>query len=36
MRYASFVSAKGYDVLDSAELLAERLVPDMLKRLGLK
>lgn len=36
MRYAAFVSAKGYDVLDSAELLAERLVPDMLKRIGLK
>lgn len=34
MKYASYVSAKGLDVLDSAELLAERLVPQMLKQLG--
>lgn len=26
MNYAEYVAAKGYDVLDSAELLAERLV----------
>ena len=32
--YASYVSAKGYDVLDSAELLAEKLVPMYLKQLG--
>lgn len=32
--YASYVSAKGLDVLDSAELLAERLVPMYLKQLG--
>lgn len=36
MNYAAYVSAKGYDVIDSAELLAEKLVPEMLKRLGLK
>lgn len=36
MNYAAYVSAKGRDVLDSAELLAERLVPAMLKQLGLK
>lgn len=35
MNYASYVSAKGYDVLDSAELLAGRLIPEMLKQLGL-
>ena len=36
MNYASYVSAKGYDVIDSAELLAEKLVPQMLSNLGLK
>lgn len=36
MNYAAYVSAKGYDVQDSAELLAERLVPQMLKNLGYK
>lgn len=36
MNYAAYVSAKGLDVLDSAELLADRLVPRMLKQLGLK
>lgn len=35
MNYASYVSAKGYDVLDSAELLARRLVPKMTTELGL-
>lgn len=34
MNYASYVSAKGYDVVDSAELLADRLVPQILKQLG--
>lgn len=34
MKYASYVSAKGYDVLDSSEVLADRLVPEILKRLG--
>ena len=36
MNYASYVSAKGYDVLDSSELLAEKLVPQMLGKLGFK
>lgn len=36
MDYAAYVSAKGYDVEDSAELLADRLVPQMLRQLGLK
>lgn len=34
MKYASYVSAKGYDVLESSELLAQKLVPEMLKQLG--
>lgn len=34
MSYASYVSATGRDVLDSAELLADRLVPQILKQLG--
>ena len=34
MKYASYVSAKGYNVLDSSELLAEQLVPKLLKQLG--
>ena len=34
MNYAQYVSAKGYDVIDSAELLAEKLVPQILKQLG--
>lgn len=33
--YAKYVAARGYDVLDSAELLAQKLVPQMLKTLGL-
>lgn len=36
MNYASYVSAKGYDVLDSSELLADKLVPQMLQQLGFK
>lgn len=36
MNYAAYVSALGRDVLDSAELLADRLVPRMLKQLGLE
>lgn len=35
MNYAQYVASKGYDVLDSAELLAERLVPQILKQIGL-
>lgn len=34
MNYASCVSARGYNVLDSAELLAEKLVPNIMKQLG--
>ena len=34
MNYASYVSAKGYDILDSSEVLADRLVPEILKQLG--
>lgn len=33
--YAAHVANKGYDVLDSAELLADRIVPRLLKQLGL-
>ena len=36
MNYASYVTAKGYDVLDSSELLADKLVPQMLQQLGFK
>lgn len=34
MNYAAYVSATGRDVLDSAELLADKLVPQILKQLG--
>lgn len=34
--YASHVANKGFNVLQSAELLADQLVPQMLKQLGLK
>jgi hypothetical protein len=33
--YAAYVSAKGYDVLDSAEILAEQLTTKLFKSLGL-
>lgn len=36
MSYASYVAARGYDVLDSAELLAERIVPELLAELSRK
>jgi len=36
MQYASYVEAMNLDVLSSAELLAERKVPEMLKQLGFK
>lgn len=35
MNYAIYVSAKGGDVIDSAELLAERLVPELMSKLKL-
>lgn len=34
--YAKYVAAKGYNVIDSAETLAKKLVPEMLHQLGLK
>ncbi len=36
MSYAYYVKKRGYDVLDSGELLAESLIPKMLRSLGLK
>lgn len=36
MKYATYVADKGYDVIDSAEDLAAKLVPEMLKQLGFK
>lgn len=36
MNYASYVSAKGYDVLDSSELLADKLSSKIKKQFGLK
>lgn len=35
MDYAAYVADHGYDVLDSAELAAERIMPSILKQLGL-
>lgn len=34
MNYATYVSDKGYDVIDSAEMLAEALIPKFMKQLG--
>lgn len=34
MNYAKFVAAKGYNVLQSAELKAEQIIPQLLKQLG--
>ena len=34
MEYAAHVKNKGYDVLDSSELFADKIVPSMLKQLG--
>ncbi len=36
MNYATYVEAKNYNVLTSAELLAEQEVPRMLRKLGFK
>lgn len=36
MNYAVYVEAKNFDVLTSAELLAERIVPKMLRDLSFK
>lgn len=35
MDYAVYVEARGYNVLNSAEDLGKRLVPEMLKQIGL-
>ncbi len=35
MEYASFVADKGYNVIQSAELLSEKLAADMLSKLGI-
>lgn len=34
--YATWVASRGYDVIDGAQLLAEKLVPQMLRELGFK
>jgi hypothetical protein len=36
MNYAAYVSAKGRDVLDSAELTADKLVPQLMQQLTTK
>lgn len=36
MNYAAHVEARGYNVLSSAELLADTLVPQMLRSIGFK
>jgi hypothetical protein len=36
MNYSSYVAAKGYNVIDSAEDMAERLVPQLMRELGFK
>lgn len=36
MDYAVYVEARGYNVLNSAEDLAKRLVPEMLRNAGLR
>lgn len=36
MNYAAYVSAKGYDVLDSSELWAEQMTESLLKKLGFR
>lgn len=36
MEYAYYVKKRGYDVIDSGELLARNLVPKLLKQLGYK
>ena len=35
MKYATYVEARGYNVLNSSEVLAKMLVPQMLKELDL-
>ena len=35
MNYAAYVEAKGFDVLASSEMLAEKIIPPMLQKLGI-
>ncbi len=35
MSYAAYVEARGYNVLDSSEVMAGKLVPQLLKKMGL-
>lgn len=35
LNYAVYVSNRGYDVIDSGEMLARELIPAMTKKLGL-
>ena len=35
MNYAAYVEAKGFDVITSSEVLASRIVPQMLRNLGI-
>lgn len=35
MKYAQYVAARGYNVLDTSEILAEELVPQMCRDLGI-
>lgn len=34
MQYAAYVAAQGFNVLDGAELIAEKLVPQLMTQLG--
>lgn len=36
MNYARYVADKGFNVLDSAEILADRLVPGIMEQLGFR
>lgn len=36
MRYAAYVESRGYNVLTSSEILADQLVPQLLKQLGFE
>lgn len=36
MNYARYVADKGFNVLDSAEILADRLVPSIMEQLGFR
>lgn len=36
MKYASYVTNKGYDVIESAELLANKIAPTLLREIGFE